>query len=575
MNDFSYLKVLEQRLDDEQKEILKSIYEPTIVGVPLCDSRRHICVMPDGELRSYGFEGGSHDGTQIIYSSSYDCGLSWTHARKCKGKYGPYAYFAEKEIFITTTADADGTYAYISKTGSDDISPKAVKISDHAYACMFLPQMSEYSNRIWVTGQRPGKGDFSVPAFIYTDDFGESWHVVELPICPVHELVYPHKDMRWYIHSGSEPHVAEISKEKMMMILRTSTDYFYESFSYDGGETWSEMQPSPFYGTNTTAYLLKMSDGRCVTFWNNTKPLPELRHDKQMPPLPESIVTGYWEDVFTNRDASHIAVSDDGGESWKGFRELYLNPIRNASDFRYHGKKFTSNDKSVHQFQALELPYGKVLVSVGQNVTCYKLMIFDVNWLYETERKETFINGLSNVSTQVYLKSIPGSTSIYGNGHCAWNRTNGAVMMPDPDGGYLETVLISKHHDERLFNDVQGVVWNFPASKKGEVTADIKLMEKRVRISLADRWYNPCDENLLILANFSFELDLDDIDSKFTKINIKYDTEKGMAEVFADERFLFKVKMTGEVPVGISYIIVQCATDGDSKGVYLRLLEKK
>ncbi len=574
MNKFSYLKTLENMLDDEEKELLKAIYEPTVVAVPPADSRCGICIMPDGEIRSYERNDWNTD-AQVRYISSRDCGLSWSHLKKGNGMSIPYLYIPEKELYISSICKEDGTYAVLSKVGPDDKEPELVKISDHKFICIYLPQLSEYSDRIWFTGMRSREDGFTVPGFIYSDDFGKTWNITELPICPVHDLVYPHKDMRWYIASGCEPNVAELSKDKMMMILRTSTDYFYESFSYDGGITWTEMKPSVFHGTNTTSFILKLSDGRSAIFWNNTQPLPEVRHIKQKPALPDSVIEGYWEDVFTNRDASHVAITDNAGESWTGFRELILNPLRNASDFRYRRKHFAGQDKSVHQFQALELPFGKILVSAGQNEECRRLIIFDINWLYENERKEDFLNGLDDVSTHVYLKSVPGTTSHIANGHCAYNRTHGAVMMPDPDGGFLETVLISKHHDERLLNDIQGVVWNFPASKKGEVTAEIKLMEKRVRISLADHWFNPSDENLLCLAQFSFELDLDDIESEFTKINIKYDTEEGFAYVYDGERFIFKVKMKADAPAGLSYIIVQCATDGDSKGVYLKLLEKK
>ena len=52
----SCLKAMEARLTDEQKEMLKAIREPVVVAVPLEDSRRDICVLPDGEIRSYGHE---------------------------------------------------------------------------------------------------------------------------------------------------------------------------------------------------------------------------------------------------------------------------------------------------------------------------------------------------------------------------------------------------------------------------------------------------------------------------------------------------------------------------------------
>ena len=579
-----YVKAIESIMSEDAKDMLKRIYEPQVVGVPLTDARKDVCVLPTGEIRSYGklyLEDYIHNpncGGVSAYLSSVDGGISWTK-HYAKGKMNSCTYIPEKDIYINLVvekyAEDKGTFIQISKIGPDDPDPRRIKISEHYFACAFLPQKSEYCDRIWITAERSISEKEMTCAFIYSDDFGESWNIVELKQPPFHEVVYPQKDIRWTYGSGTEPHVAELSENKMMMIIRTATDYFYQSFSYDRGNTWTEVEPSVFHGTDTTPFLLKLSDGRTVCFWNNSQPISEPRHDKQMPDMGDWTIEGFGEDAFTNRDVNHAAITDDGGQTWKGFREMFLNDIRNNADFRYAGNRFTSNDKSVHQFQAFELPFGKILVAMGQNDSSRRLVIFDTNWLLETERHENFMNGLKNVSTQVYLKSISGCTARFGNGHCAWNRTHGAVMMPDADGGYLENVLISKHHDDRLFNDIQGVVWNFPASEKGEVCATIKLIEKKVRISLADHWFNPCDEYTGIQSQFSFELDLDDIDSVFTEIRIVYDTKLGYANVYAGEKYLFKVNIQKIAPVGLSYISIQCATDGDSKGVYLKNLSKK
>ena len=43
-----YLNAIESRLFDDQKDMLQRIYAPTVVAVPLADSRRSVCVLPDG-----------------------------------------------------------------------------------------------------------------------------------------------------------------------------------------------------------------------------------------------------------------------------------------------------------------------------------------------------------------------------------------------------------------------------------------------------------------------------------------------------------------------------------------------
>ena len=58
-----------------------------------------------------------------------------------------------------------------------------------------------------------------------------------------------------------------------------------------------------------------------------------------------------------------------------------LNMIRNAPDFRVNGGNLSSADKSVHQFQAIELPGGKILVEYGQHEASRRIVIFDADWL--------------------------------------------------------------------------------------------------------------------------------------------------------------------------------------------------
>ena len=123
----------------------------------------------------------------------------------------------------------------------------------------------------------------------------------------------------------------------------------------------------------------------------------------------EAEIQGKADDVFTNRDANHAAISEDDGRTWIGLREMGLNGIRNDADFRSKGANDDSLDKSIHQFEILELPYNKVMVVYGQHAYSRKIVIFDLDWLYETGRSEDFRLGSSSLSTQVYLKSIAGN----------------------------------------------------------------------------------------------------------------------------------------------------------------------
>ena len=101
---YSYLKNLENRMTDDKKDILKRIWEPTVVGTPLSDSRRDVCVLPSGEIRSYGsLYVNRHlaQNGQIAYLSSTDCGLSW-NINYSKGKMNSCTYLEKADMYITS-----------------------------------------------------------------------------------------------------------------------------------------------------------------------------------------------------------------------------------------------------------------------------------------------------------------------------------------------------------------------------------------------------------------------------------------------------------------------------------------
>ncbi len=79
--------------------------------------------------------------------------------------------------------------------------------------------------------------------------------------------------------------------------------------------------------------FFRLKDGRLLLFFNSTTPLPEEDRTDDVSIREEQKTGETWEDVFTNRDILHAAISDDDGVSSYGFRELYLNPLRNESDF--------------------------------------------------------------------------------------------------------------------------------------------------------------------------------------------------------------------------------------------------
>ncbi len=571
----NYIEIMKNNLTQEEIEFLKNIYAPTVMTKGYSNAFRSLTIMPDGEIRCYGNinkSGPDDEGTRI-YISSKDCGLSWKMHKQKENSLGAAARSPYSNRYIMPNMvpgkDGEASSMYISEDGPDSTVLKEVPLS-LTVGTRHMPLALKGKKR-WIFA-----ADYQnhTTTFV-SDDDGDSWKNVPVEKTDCFTMVPPHKGKRWE-NSGVEPAIVELNDDRLMMILRTSTDYHYVAYSYDYGDSWTKPEPSTFHSTLTNPELLRLSDGRILFFYNNTRPLPEQDLKSVWPTLTPQEQAGEWEDVFTNRDANCVVISEDNGKSWKGFRELYLNEIRNSCDFRSSGGNYSARDKSVHQFQAIELPYNKVMVHVGQHEMLNKIVIFDINWLYEKEHSENFRDGMSAISTQVYLKSVSGGFRGF-TGHCAWNRTNGAVMVPDPDGNHTEVLLLKNTDDDRLVSNAQGAVWNFPAAQKGTVNITLDVFGKGIRISLADHWINPIDLTVEQYAQFTKVLTREDLVGNGKKdIEIEFDTTTQKAQIKQGKSFVSTLDMQNTAPNGLCYLHLQTVSDkGDSEGTIIKCFSFK
>jgi hypothetical protein len=159
-----------------------------------------------------------------------------------------------------------------------------------------------------------------------------------------------------------------------------------------------------------------------------------------------------------------VAISEDDGKTWIGFRELNLTPKRNDAD--YAGKGV---DRSTHQAQMVEVAPGKILASIGQHATFRTMVMFDVDWLYETERFNDFSDGLSQWTVFNYIKGITG--------HCCYNRIAGCETLSHSEKEGKQMLHLKYQKDESLVSDTRGAVWNFPVLKKGSKGDSVKALQ--------------------------------------------------------------------------------------------------
>lgn len=572
------LKAMERNLTPEKIEMLSRIYKPTEVAHPGTEAGANFTVSRDGEIRYYCND---HKKNHIdigvrTYLSTKDCGLTWEkHYVDNVSAMGRCTYVPEKDVYVQLVRTDTGVYAHISAIGPGDTNPDKYKVYD-GNARGFRNVIYVESSGLFVATGEDVIGDTYHTVIFTSSDEGRTWETQYLTPLPDYPVNYPDKGKRWQNHS-CEPTIVKLTENELMIIFRTSYNYHYKYMSYDGGKTWSEPMPTDFHATLTMPTIKRMTDGDIVFTWCNTQPLPEFDHDESMPPLTETELRGRFEDCFTNRDANHIAISSDNGATWQGFREMALNPVRNFSDYRTIGGSIETLDKSVHQFEIMELPMNKLMVAYGQHNCCATIIILDRNWIKETERREDFMRGLENVSTHVFLKSNIGNYRGTYPGHCALNRTHGAVMMPDPDMNSRDVLFISRLKDDRLLSEVQGAVWNFPASKKGILKFQMRNLGKGLAVSLTDRWFNPMDTYVREAAQISFEINDSLVENdKWLEVNIYWDCAEEKFAVYAEDNKIYEGNIKDTCPNGICYVHFQSlAEEPDALGTYIGYIDKK
>ena len=512
---------------------IDSVFAPIRVATPPSDAYIGLSRLETGEIRHYNCGEQALPGN--FYLSSKDNGLTWRtvkapHDMPFADRQSPIS----KEYIRVTHMPGMGVYC-IRTVGGLNGGRTIYKIAETNSIMVKPPVFIEGGKRIVVAAH----GDVT-PKGCYTyisDDDGLTWKRSNIVTAPNHEGGGFHKGLRWN-HGAVEPTVIELKDGRLWMLMRTSQDYHYEAFSEDGGLTWSESRPSQFYGTITMPTMNRLEDGRLLFFWCNTTPLPEM-----------ATANGVWDDVFTNRDVTHVAISEDDGKTWIGFRELYMSPKRNDSDYAGQGV-----DRSVHQAQMVEVAPGKILASIGQHATFRSMLLFDVDWLYEAERSNDFSDGLAQWTVFNYIKGIKG--------HCSYNRIAGCSLVPRMGEEGKQALRVQYKADESLVSDVRGAVWNFPAQKQGVFTTKVRIPEgsEEVYLVLNDRWMNPSDTVARYECMYEVKLDRKQLgirDDQWHELTISWDLKQkntaARVQVDGKKRNL-RPLLKRPTPAGISYV---------------------
>lgn len=517
------------------------VWAPRVVATPPSDAYIGLSLLETGEIRHYNYGEQAEPGS--FYLSSFDNGLTWKKINTPKEiPFADTRSLLSGEYIRLIAAPGMGTYA-LRTDGGINGSRALTKVSDTMAIMLKPPVFIRNGKRVVVAGHYGLQKGLPRSCFTFvSDDDGRSWQRSSLVTTPDHTGGGFHNGIRWN-HGAAEPTVVELQDGRLWMLIRTSHDHHYQSFSTDGGLTWSKSSPSPFYGTITMPTIGRLHDGRLLFLWSNTTPLPEVNN-----------TNGVWDDVFTNRNAIHAAISADDGKTWTGFRELYLDPRRDAADFG----TTPGVDKSVHQSQFVEPGPNKVLVSLGQHPLHRAMLLFDADWLNEQSRFCDFSDGLAQWSVFNYYKGIVG--------HCGYNRTAGCSLKD----GKLNIQFIE---NDLLLTSQRGAVWNFPAFRKGRFTTSIRFnnLNSSAELLLNDRWFNPSDTVARHFAPFVISLNPKQLkikDNKAHTLRVEWNLndKKPQAVVYVDNKKRMSIPLSNPSQHGLSYVHFLSDNRANDKG---------
>jgi hypothetical protein len=392
----------------------------------------------------------------------------------------------------------------------------------------------------WVGGvpEAPPTGP-NITTTIYSDDNGQTWKQSTA------KLTAPcYKNYNGANYGACEPTIIELKDGRVWMLIRTQTGVLYESFSPDG-VAWSQARPTRFCSSDSPACLTRLPDGRIALFWNNCENT--------------SRING--QGVYTNRDALHAALSEDEGKSWRGYREICRDPMRNEPPPK-------RGDRGTSYPYATAAKDGTLLVVTGQGQGRRNILRIDPTWLCETHAGDDFSKGLDGWSV----------FKAFGPAAGWWrNRTSGARLIDAPDMPGAK-VLHIRRPDEK---DGDGAVWNFPIGRRGKLCVWLLLQQCFVggSIALADRFIQPTDDigEKKVLATLPITVGgqlpggakLEP--GRWHTLELRWDMDKAACEFIVDGRLAGSLVLSRNPSPGVCYVRFRStATSVDPAGFLIK-----
>jgi hypothetical protein len=369
----------------------------------------------------------------------------------------------------------------------------------------------------------------------YSDDGGASWQL------SASKLTTPcYEGYNGSNEGACEPCFEERRDGSIWMLMRTQAGCLYESISKDKGTTWSQAAPTRFRTSTGPANLLRHRDGRLVLTWNNC----------ELPPKHEGI------GVYGGRDALHIAISNDDGRTWQGFREIYL-------DHRRNDNPAASGDRGTAYPLAAFTEDGQIVVLAGQGKGGRNPILVDPDWITATSAESDFRDGLAQWTTYQHI----------GPAKRWWRaRRVGCELIKTP--GENGTRSLHVRHAPNEPSEPDTAVWNFPNGWCGELTARIRLPtgSKGSIFSLNDRFFDPSNTLGEDAAVFQARVTSENTQpDTWHTLSLNWDLSSGRCEYRLDDQLIASLPLHSRTLNGVSYLRIRsAASTPDLHGIIIR-----
>ncbi|RAV11485.1 sialidase family protein [Paenibacillus contaminans] len=207
---------------------------------------------------------------------------------------------------------------------------------------------------------------------IFSDDEGMTWQVSnDLSV----------SDGETHVETGAmEPIIGELDNGSLLMLIRTTLGHLYYALSADGGASWGEVKRTGFRSSNSPSSLVRLDNGDLVKIWNHCEGYPSN----------EAISISY------ARQAMHAAISEDGGITWNGYREIVHRRTDDPADthISYPFPTAFGGDDVLVKYFTVQSKDGEAWIEPHA-----KIVQFSATFLKERTMTEWFDRGLAAWTT--------------------------------------------------------------------------------------------------------------------------------------------------------------------------------